>query len=130
MNTDEEAIRQLVERWIAATRDGDGDAVLQLMAPDVIFLVGGQPPMQGRDAFEKSLRTVLADNVIDSVSRIDEIAVSGDMAYYRTSLSVTVTSKHGKLPLQRTGHTLSILRKGSDGKWQLTRDANMLATPS
>ena len=130
MNTDEEAIRQLVERWIAATRDGDGDAVLQLMAPDVIFLVGGQPPMQGRDAFEKSLRTVLADNVIDSVSRIDEIAVSGDMAYCRTSLSVTVTSKHGKLPLQRTGHTLSILRKGSDGKWQLTRDANMLATPS
>ncbi len=129
MNTDEEAIRQLIERWIAATRDGDVDAVLQLMAPDVIFLVGGQPPMQGREAFEKNLRTVLTDNAIESVSKIDEIVVSGDMAYCRTSLSVTVISKHGKPPLQRTGHTLSILRKGADGKWKLTRDANMLASP-
>ena len=130
MNADELAIHQLVERWIAATRAGDVDAVLQLMAPDAIFLVGGQPPMQGHDAFEKSLRTVLSDNVIESVSQIDEIAVSGDMAYCRSSLSVTMTSKHGKLPVQRTGYTLSILRKGSDGKWQLTRDANMLASPS
>lgn len=130
MSTDEQAIRQLVERWIGATREGDVDAVLKLMAPDVLFLVAGQPPMQGREAFARSLNAVLADNVIDSVSQIDEIVVSGDLAYCRTRLSVTVTSKHGKLPLQRTGHTLSILRKGSDGLWQLTRDANMLASPS
>jgi ketosteroid isomerase-like protein len=43
---------------------------------------------------------------------------------------VTVTSRHGKLPVQRTGHTLSILRKGGDGQWRLTRDANMLASPA
>ena len=130
MSTDEQAIRQLVERWIGATREGDIDAVLKLMAPDVLFLVAGQPPMQGRDAFARSLNAVLSDNVIDSVSQIDEIVVSGDLAYCRTRLSVTVTSRHGKLPLQRTGHTLSILRKGSGGVWQLTRDANMLASPS
>lgn len=130
MSADEQAIRQLVERWIGATREGDVDAVLKLMAPDVIFLVAGQPPMQGREAFAKSLNAVLSDNVIDSVSQIDEIVVSGDLAYCRTRLSVTVTSRHGKLPLQRTGHTLSILRKGSDGVWLLTRDANMLASPT
>ena len=130
MSADEQAIRQLVERWIGATREGDVNAVLKLMAPDVIFLVAGQPPMQGREAFAKSLNAVLSDNVIDSVSQIDEIVVSGDLAYCRTRLSVTVTSRHGKLPLQRTGHTLSILRKGSDGVWLLTRDANMLASPT
>jgi uncharacterized protein (TIGR02246 family) len=130
MSGDEQAIRQLIERWISATRSGDVDAVLELMAPDVIFLMAGQPPLQGRDAFASNLRTVLSGHVIDSVSQIDEIAVSGDIAYCRTRLSVTVTSKHGKLPLQRTGHTLSILRKGADGKWQLTRDANMLASPA
>jgi ketosteroid isomerase-like protein len=31
--------------------------------------------------------------------------------------------------MQRTGHTLSILRKAADGRWQLTRDANLLAAP-
>lgn len=130
MSADEQAIGQLVERWIGATREGDVDAVLKLMAPDAIFLVAGQPPMQGREAFARSLNAVLSDNVIDSVSQIDEIVVCGDLAYCRTRLSVTVTSRHGKLPLQRTGHTLSIFRKGSDGAWQLTRDANMLASSS
>ena len=127
--SDEQAIRLLIDRWIEATRKGDVDTVLSLMDPDAVFLMAGQPPMVGHQAFAGSLRGVLADHTVDSTSEVDEIAVSGDMAYCRTSLSVTITSKHGKLPLQRTGHTLSILRKGGDGKWQLTRDANMLASP-
>ncbi len=129
MNSDEDQIRALIMRWIEATKAGDVDTVLSLMAPDAVFLVAGQPPMVGREAFEGSLRGVLAGHTIDSHSEVDEVTVSGDMAYYRTRLTVTVTSKHGQLPLQRTGHTLTILRKGGDGKWLLTRDANMLASP-
>ena len=129
MSTDEQAIRALIARWIEATRAGDVETVLSLMAPDAVFLVAGQPPMVGHEAFAKSLRSVLTDHTVDSTSEVDEVAVSGDMAYCRTRLSVTVTSKHGRLPLLRTGHTLTILRKGSDGKWLLTRDANMLAEP-
>jgi uncharacterized protein (TIGR02246 family) len=127
MSTDSDAIGTLIARWLEATQAGDVATVLSLIAPDAVFLVAGQPPMSGRDAFERSLRAVLADHSIDSRSEIEEITVSGDMAYCRTRLTVTVTSKHGKLPLQRTGHTLSVLRKGSDGNWLLTRDANMLA---
>ena len=124
---DETAIRQLIERWIEATRTGNVEAVLDLMAPDAVFLMPGQPPMQGHEAFARNLRGALSDNTIESVSEIDEIAVSGDMAYCRTQLSVTIVSKHGKLPLERKGHTLSILRKGADGQWRLTHDANLLA---
>jgi hypothetical protein len=29
--------------------------------------------------------------------------------------------------MQRSGDTLTILRKGSDGCWRLTRDANLLS---
>ncbi|HZV64917.1 MAG TPA: SgcJ/EcaC family oxidoreductase [Telluria sp.] len=126
MSDDEQAIRHLIETWLSATRSGDVDTVLTLMAPDVVFLVAGQPPMQGREAFAASLRGMLATHAIESSSEIDEIAVEGKLAYCRTRLEVTVTSKHGGTPLRRKGHTLSILRKGSDGKWQLTRDANML----
>ncbi len=123
---DEQAIRQLIERWLCATRAGDVDTVLSLMAPDVIFLIPGHPPMQGRDEFERSLRLTLADSAIDSTSQIDEITVAGDMAYCRTRLAITITSRHGQLPMQRTGHTLSIFRKDADGQWRLTRDANMM----
>ena len=127
MNSDEEAIRALITQWIESTRACDVDTVLSLMAPDAVFLMAGRPPMIGQEAFAGSLRGVLAGHTVESTSEVDEIAVSGDMAYCRTRLSVTVTSKHGMLPLQRTGHTLTILRKSSDGKWLLARDANMLA---
>jgi uncharacterized protein (TIGR02246 family) len=130
MNSDEQAIRQLIATWLRATREGDVDKVLTLMAPDVIFLVAGQPPMQGRDSFGKALRAMLTTHAIESTSEIDEVTIEGDMAYTRTRLSVTVTSKHGETPVQRTGHTLSILRKQASGEWLLTRDANMLSASS
>lgn len=124
---DDEAIRTLITTWLAATRDGDIDAVLALMTPDVVFLIPGQPTMNGRAAFEQSLRGVLASHHIDANSEIDEVVVSGDMAYTRTRLQLTVTPKDGGAPTSRTSQTLSILRKGSDGVWQLARDANMAA---
>lgn len=127
MNRDEQEVRDLIARWLDATREGKIDEVLDLMAPDAIFLTAGQPPMQGHAAFSDTLRAILNDNTIESASEIEEVVVAGDMAYCRTQLSVTIMSKHGKLPLRRTGHTLSILRKGGDGRWRVTRDANMLA---
>jgi uncharacterized protein (TIGR02246 family) len=129
MNTDEQAIRESIGTWMRATRDGDVEAVLDLMTQDVVFQVPGQPPMQGRDAFELSLRGVLANHAIESSSEIEEIAVAGDFAYSRTRLSVTIISKHGKLPMARAGSTLSIWRRCGDGKWRLSRDANLLGAP-
>lgn len=125
--SDEQQIAALIERWLAATREGKVDEVLSLMAPDAIFLTAGQPPMEGHEAFAATLRAVLSDHQIESSSEIEEIVVVGDLAYCRTRLAVTIVSNHGQLPLRRTGHTLSILRKGADGAWRLTRDANMLA---
>lgn len=126
MSNDEQAIRQLIETWLAATRDGGIDTVLGLMTEDVVFLTPGQAPMIGRDAFAAGLRPMLATHTIASSSAVEEIAVVGDMAYSRTRLAITVTPKVGGEPMRRAGHTLSVLRKGGDGKWRITRDANLL----
>ena len=126
MSADEQAIRGLIATWLQKTREGDVDAVLALMADDVVFLVGGQAPMVGKQAFALGLRGVLPQASIDSLSEIDEVTVEGDMAYTRTRLQVTMTFKDGRPSVKRSGPTLSILRKGSDGTWLLTRDANML----
>ena len=128
MTQDEQDIRQLIELWLSATQAGDVDSVLSLMSDDAMFLSAGQQPMVGREAFARGLTKVLSENVIESNSEIAEIVVCGDLAYCRTRLAVTITSKHGQLPMLRNGDTLSILRKEADGKWRLTRDANMLAS--
>lgn len=127
MSSDEQEIRALIAHWLTATHDAKVDEVLELIAPDALFLTAGQPPMQGHEAFADTLRHVLKDHDVQSSSEVEEVVVSGDMAYCRTTLTVTVTPRDGTAATTRQGPTLSILRKSSDGKWRLTRDANMLA---
>jgi uncharacterized protein (TIGR02246 family) len=126
MQTDEQAIRQLVRDWMTGTMENDVPRVAALMAEDVVFLVTGQPPMLGRKAFLDSLKGMLSQVDFQGSSDIQEIYVSGDLAYCWNHLTVRVTPKSGSPTRQRTGYALSILRRQSDGKWILTRDANLL----
>lgn len=63
---------------------------------------------------------------IDGTTEIQEIQVSGDWAFMWTKLSVVVTPSDGKLPSERAGHTLTVLKR-VNGRWLLARDANLLA---
>jgi uncharacterized protein (TIGR02246 family) len=128
VDRDEGEIRTLVATWMTATRAGDFETVLGLMAEEVVFLVPGQPPMIGKAAFAAAAKPQpgQAAPQFDGNSEIQEITVLGDWAYIWTKLAVTTTMPDGKRT-RRAGHTLSILRK-ENGKWLLARDANMLAT--
>lgn len=127
MNADEQAIRNLVAQWHRATAAGDGDTVLGLMSEDVVFLVPGKPPMKGRSIFEKGMRGLLKSHRVDSTGEIQEVEVSGDLAYCWTLLTVRVTPLSGGDANMRSGSALSIFRKQTNGSWALERDANLLA---
>jgi uncharacterized protein (TIGR02246 family) len=127
MNPDENAIRALVAKWHRATAAGDVDAVLPLMAADVVFLVAGQPPMKGRGMFETGLRKLLSSHRILSTGDVQEVAVSGDLAYCWSILNVEITPLAGGNTVRRSGSALSILRKLPGGDWVIIRDANLLA---
>ncbi|MES2957390.1 MAG: SgcJ/EcaC family oxidoreductase [Pseudomonadota bacterium] len=127
MNIDEQSIRDLVSTWHTATAAGDVEAVLSLMTEDVVFLRAGQPPMKGRSAFEKGLRALLQANDIESMSEVQEVGISGPLAYCWSVLRVQITPKAGGKPVVRTGSAVSILRKQVNGTWAVVRDANMLA---
>jgi uncharacterized protein (TIGR02246 family) len=110
MQNDEQAIRELVETWLSASRAGDTKKVLSLMADDAVFLMTGQAPMRGKSAFAAA-QVALADFDIVATSDIQEIKVIGEWAYVWTDLSIMVTPKKGGTPVKRAGNTLSILRK-------------------
>jgi uncharacterized protein (TIGR02246 family) len=129
MSDDEQAIRQLVAYWLAASKAGDTEKVLSLMSDDVVFLVCGQPPMRGKSAFAARQAAALKQVDIDATSEIQEVKVLGDWAYLWTQLSVDFTPKGVGASTKRAGNTLSILRK-QDGAWLLVRDANMLVPVS
>ena len=125
MRTDEQQIRDLVAKWLAASKAGDIDTVLGLMTDDVVFLVPGRAPMH-RQEFAALSRMPAGSTPpqIDARSEIQEIEVSGDVAFMWTRLSMVVTPPGGQ-PMERAGHTLSLLKRVG-GRWLLARDANLL----
>ena len=122
---DEREIRDLVARWMAATKAGDVDAVLGLMTDDVVFLVAGQPAF-GKQKFAELMRGApgAPRALIDGRSDIQEVRVSADLAYAWAKLQVDMTPPVGN-PIRRAGHTLTVFRK-TGGRWLLARDANLL----
>lgn len=126
MHSDERAIRDLIATWMDASARGDIASILPLMASDVVFLVYGHPPIRGRDAFAASFRAAGQQQRIDGRSDIEELVVSGDMAYCVSRLTVTITPPAGA-QMRRSGYALSVLRKQPDGTWVIARDANLLA---
>ncbi|HEY6753769.1 MAG TPA: SgcJ/EcaC family oxidoreductase [Pseudolabrys sp.] len=124
MSPDERAIRDLVDTWMKASRTGDTATVLSLMSDDVIFMVPGREPF-GKDAFAASSQSMKGFRLEGSAD-VRELKVLGDWAYLRNFIEITVTPPGGA-PVRRSGYTLTIFRKGDDGKWLLTRDANLVS---
>ncbi len=60
MTTDEQAIRDLISTWLAASAAGDTERVLSLMADDAVFLMPGQEPMRGKVEAKAAARKVAA----------------------------------------------------------------------
>ena len=125
MQDDEQAIRGLVDTWLAASKRADLATLLSLMADDVIFMVPGKEPF-GKDAFAASMKD-MQDVQIEGTGDIQEIKVLGDWAWMRNHLKVTITPPNGS-PSVRSGYTLTILRKNPNGAWVIARDANLLTT--
>ena len=120
---DEQAIRELVDNWLAASKAGDLETVLSLMSDDVVFMTPGREPF-GKEAFASQSKAM--DNFsIEAKSDIKEIKVLGDWAWMRHHLDVTITPPDGKTRTS-SGYVLTILKKSSNGKWVVARDANLL----
>ncbi|CAG2154565.1 YybH family protein [Cupriavidus numazuensis] len=121
---DERAIRELVEAWFTASQRGDTDTVLDLMTDDVVFMAPGQEPF-GKAAFAQASAGMTGVKMQGSYD-IRELQVVGDWAYLRNFIDLTITPPDGKA-MHRSGYTLTLLRRGDDGRWRLSRDANLLA---
>jgi uncharacterized protein (TIGR02246 family) len=120
---DEQAIRQLVENWLTASKSGDITTLNRLMAEDVLFLTPGREPF-GKEAFAAGSEQ-MKDIKLDADIDIKEIEVNGEWAWMRSFLNLTFTPTGGT-PTKHSGHILTILRKQPDGNWVIARDANFV----
>jgi uncharacterized protein (TIGR02246 family) len=122
-DNDEQAIRKLVDRWLAASKAGDHETLLSLLDEDVVFLTPSREPF-GKEEFAQPNES-MKDTAMDSSIDIKEIKVSGEWAWMRSFLRVALTPARGE-PLKLSGHILTILRKNPNGQWVIARDANFV----
>lgn len=125
MSDDEQQIRLLVARWHTATRDGDTPAVLALMTDDALFLAPGRAPMTKADFASLSQSNAVSRPHVEIDQHIDDLEISGALAFMRATLAVSITAPGGAT-MHRRGQTLTIFRKEGN-RWLLFRDANLLA---
>jgi len=125
-DTDEQRIREVIDKWAAATLVGDLTAILPLMTDDAVFLTAGNVPMRREDFIEK-FQSMAGAVEVDARSNVQELTVNGDIAVCWNLIEVKVTPLAGGETMKRAGNTLTVFRQGSDGQWRLWRDANMLA---
>jgi uncharacterized protein (TIGR02246 family) len=123
MNEDERAIGDVVNTWMEASRAGDVETILGLMTDDVLFMTPSREPF-GKEDFRATSES-MRDVRMDGRAEVREIEVLGDWAWIRNHIDLTLTPPEGE-PLRRSGYTLTILRKGDDGRWRLFRDANLV----
>ena len=128
MSTDERAIRDLVANWMEASKRNDLAALLDLMSDDILFLVPGRQPFGKAEfiAASEGMNQAGAKVAIEGTADIQEIEVLGNWAWLRNFISVRVTPPGDVPSRHHAGHTLSIFRKGPDGRWRLFRDANLV----
>jgi uncharacterized protein (TIGR02246 family) len=125
MNADERAIRELIDEWMRASIAGDRERVLDLMTDDVRFLVAGRREPMTRAEFAQANAGGPRPSP-ESRAEVQEIGVRDDLGYCWSRLRVVMTGPDGAT-VRRSGFTLTVFRKGADGRWRLARDANLLA---
>ena len=121
---DKQAIREMVDTWLAASKQGDVTTLLNLLADDVLFIVTGQEPF-GKEEFAARHKDQMNDTKMEATIDIKEIEVVGPWAWMRSFLRVTLTRPEEE-PTKLSGHILTILQKNSNGKWVIKRDANFV----
>lgn len=123
MSQDERAIRDLIAHWFACTERGEVEPVLELMTDDVVFMVVGRAPF-GKKEFADGARSMQGAKV-QARGEVVEVTVRGETAWARVHIEVVLDTPDGK-SVRRSGFALSVLTKQPDGRWLVTRDANLL----
>jgi uncharacterized protein (TIGR02246 family) len=121
---DTEAIHQLYAKWFGALEGGDVEGFLALLADDFVLKSPGQPPVSDRAAFRRALEGLHATYTERVRYKLEEVEVSGDLAWTRLSEETTLTPKRGGQQYRLSGTHLAILARQPDGTWKVRREVS------
>jgi ketosteroid isomerase-like protein len=125
------AIAQLTSDFAHDLADGAFDHLADYYSPAAVYIADGEPPVDRNvgKAVAKRWRKVLGSSTARVVLHVEEVNVSGDIAYERVSYTIATVQRTATSAIpgqeaishyQLMSHSLDILRK-EDGAWRYYR---------
>ncbi len=115
------AIARLRDLMTDADNRADADAFGPALAADVVIMAPGMPLLIGRETCLAFVREVFASYPQRHIEEtIDEIEVSGDLAFERASFVQVVDDPELGRPVRECGIALRVYRRSPDG-WTAAR---------
>lgn len=114
---DADLIRKLDAQWVDASNAKDIDKVMNLMAPDVVYMIQESPVLKGSDAVRKQGEKWISEypDALPSEDKIDTVIIAGNYAIDWGSSKQPVKTGSGQF--EATGNWINIWKK-SGGEWK------------
>lgn len=124
-----EKINQLRDQFAAAYSSGEAEAVAALYTADAVVLPSNSPAAEGQQAILELYKRQLSQGPAKIRIASQETELAGDWAYDRGSVTITLTPKGAKGPVEIPARYLVILRRQPDGSWKVYRDIDNTSEP-
>lgn len=116
---DEAAIQEILQRnedmWNAA----NPEAVLGDYAEEIVQMPPEEPAIVGKEALRASWQEFLDENTSVWDLTVEDIQISGDLAFARGEYTAATTEKDDGEIEEEEGNTVFVLRRESDGTWKI-----------
>lgn len=119
---DEAAIRALRDAFLDSQQAGDAERNASFYADDAIIMNPGAPSEKGINAIRTGLAGFFDDYEWDAQEPIEELQVTGDWAFTRTTWSGARTDKATGTAVTVSGKAVHIYRRQPDGAWKIAID--------
>ena len=118
-----EELAKIREQWVNRFSAKQLDPVMELYAPDAVFLTGGGQRITGAPAIRQLIKGAMDTVTVDLRLQSVKIEDSGKLAYdsgdYTETMTLIATGK--KYPTR--GSYLMIFKRQPDGKWRILEHA-------
>ena len=117
MDTNQDALRALIEAERQANIDGDVDAFMALRAPDFTAMPPGMLPIHGASAVRKFIAQSVQEGTVTELSfTTEDLRVSGDLAVARVTGNGSMQLDEGA-EMKATLSFLFIARRSGADDW-------------
>ncbi len=118
--TNQEQIRNILDRYEAALNAADVDAVLELYTADGVFMPSNAPTATGATAVRAAYERVFGTIKLDIAFSIDEIVVDDNIAFATTGSKGQVTILSEKVTIPEENRELFVFQV-IDRVWKIAR---------